>query len=384
MERGLKYIMGTTIRSLQPLLKDVFNHLHANPEVGWKEYETTKYIVRLLENSNCTIQTFEDITGVVVEVGSGKPVVALRADIDALWQEVDGEFKANHSCGHDAHMTIVLGVLFTFLQEGLPNKGTLRFIFQPAEEKGEGALTLVEKGVVDDADFLYGLHLRPIQELKYGQYSPAIRHGASRTIKGVIVGEDAHGARPHLNANAIQVGSEFFQHLNNLYIDPMIPHSVKMTSFHAGGESANIIPGNASFSVDMRAQTNEAMEELMEKIERIARMLSAYHDVKIDLEIGTNVAAAVLNEEASQLMKKAIEDTVGAEHLAPIVTTTGGDDFHFYTIKRPSIKATMLAIGCDLEPGLHHPKMSFNHDAIETSVEILVKAVKKTIAEYQG
>ncbi|MEN2769011.1 M20 peptidase aminoacylase family protein [Ornithinibacillus xuwenensis] len=376
--------MGTTIRSLQPLLKEVFNHLHANPEVGWKEYETTKYIVRLLKNSNCTIRTFNDITGVVVEIGSGKPVVALRADIDALWQEVDGEFKANHSCGHDTHMTIVLGVLFTFLQEGLPNKGTLRFIFQPAEEKGEGALTLVEKGIVDDADFLYGLHLRPIQELKYGQYSPAIRHGASRTIKGVIVGEDAHGARPHLNANAIQVGSEFFQHLNNLYIDPMIPHSVKMTSFHAGGESANIIPGNANFSVDMRAQTNEAMEELMEKIERIARMLSTYHDVKIELEIGTNVAAAVLNEEASQLMKKAIEDTVGAEHLAPIVTTTGGDDFHFYTIKRPSIKATMLAIGCDLEPGLHHPKMSFNHDAIETSVEILVKAVKKTIAEYQG
>lgn len=376
--------MKTTSKKLRPILKEIFDYLHANPEVSWKEFHTTEYIKGLLANKKVNIQCFPEITGLVVEVGSGKPVVALRADMDALWQEVNGEFKANHSCGHDAHMTIVLGVLFTLLEEGIPDQGTFRFIFQPAEEKGDGALTLVEKGVVDDVDFLYGLHLRPIQELKHGQFSPAIRHGASWSIDGVITGEDAHGARPHLNANAIQVGSEFFQHLNNLYMDPMIPHSVKMTSFHAGGESTNIIPGNATFSIDMRAQTNEAMEELLEKVERIANMLSNYHGVKIDLSISSSVAAAVINEEASNLLEEAIVETVGKDHLVPMITTTGGDDFHFYTIKRPALKATMLAVGCDLDPGLHHPQMTFNYQAIEPSVEILVTALRRTVRKYQG
>lgn len=383
VERGIGDTMGTSYVKLRPLLTDIFNHLHANPEISWKEYKTTEYIKGLLEEKECTIQTFEDAPGLVVEIGSGKPVVALRADIDALWQEVNGKFTANHSCGHDAHMTIVLGVLFTLLEDGIPEKGTFRFIFQPGEEKGDGALTLVDKGVVDEVDYLYGLHLRPIQELRHGQFSPAIRHGASWSVEGVITGEDAHGARPHLNANAIQIGSEFFQHLNNIYLDPMIPHSVKMTSFHAGGESTNIIPGNATFSVDMRAQTNEAMEELMGKVDRIAKMLSDYHQVDIELTISSSVAAAVINEEASKIMEEAIVDTVGSEHLVPMITTTGGDDFHFYTIKRPSLKATMLAVGCDLEPGLHHPNMVFNHEAIEPSVEIIVKALLKTVEKYQ-
>jgi amidohydrolase len=384
VERGTGNTMGTTQTKLRALLADIFSYLHANPEVSWKEYKTTKYIKGLLEDKGCKIQTFGKTPGLVVEIGSGEPVVAIRADIDALWQEVDGEFKANHSCGHDAHMTIVLGVLFTLLEDGIPDHGTFRFIFQPAEEKGDGALTLVEKGVADDLDYLYGLHLRPIQELRHGQFSPAIRHGASWSVEGVITGEDAHGARPHLNANAIQIGSEFFQHLNNIYLDPMIPHSVKMTSFHAGGDSTNIIPGNATFSLDMRTQTNEAMNELMGKVERIAKMLSDYHEVEIDLSIRSSVAAAVINMEASKIMEEAIIDTVGIKHLVPMITTTGGDDFHFYTIKKPHLKATMLAVGCDLEPGLHHPNMMFNHDAIEPSVKIIVKALMKTVEKHHS
>lgn len=372
----------STIAKLKPLLKEIYNHLHANPEVGWKEYKTTEYIKGLLKDKQCRVVPFKDSTGLVAEIGNGKPVIAIRADIDALWQEVNGEFQANHSCGHDAHMTIVLGSLFTLLEDGYPNRGTFRFIFQPAEEKGNGALTLVEKGIVDDVDYLYGMHLRPIQELQYGQFAPAIQHGASWSLQGVIIGEDAHGARPHLNANAIQVGSEFFQHLSNIYLDPMIPHSVKMTSFHAGGESTNIIPGNATFSVDMRAQTNEAMNELFEKVKRIANMLSDYHGVKIKMTVETCIAAAVINKEASSLMESAIIDTVGKEHLVPMISTTGGDDFHFYSIKRPSIKATMLAIGCDLEPGLHHPLMSFNHEAIQPSIKIIIHALWKTVEKY--
>src|SRR5690625_1011288 len=256
--------------SLSPQLKEVFQHLHTNPEISWKEYATTNYIQKLFEKENCKVTTFDDMPGLVVEIGNGKPVIALRADIDALWQEVDGTFQANHSCGHDAHMTIVIGTIWKMLQTVSLPTGTFRFIFQPAEEKGTGALAMVDKGIVDDVDYLYGMHVRPREELKNGKFAPAIQHGAACFIKGEILGEDAHGARPHLNANAIQVGSELFQHMNQIQINPMVPYSAKMTAFQAGGRSINIIPGKATFSLDIRAQTNDVMDDLVEKVNRIA------------------------------------------------------------------------------------------------------------------
>lgn len=373
--------MKAIIKEIEPKLKEIFKHLHMHPEISWRENQTTEYLTSLLSSTGCRIRTFNDMTGLVAEVGNGNPVVALRADIDALWQEVEGEFQANHSCGHDAHMTIAIGVIFTLLKKGLPNRGTFRFIFQPAEEKGEGALAYVEKGVVDDVDFLYGMHLRPIQELSNGYYSPAIDHGAAKLLTGSIIGDDAHGARPHLNSNAIQVGAELIQHINNLHIDSFIPYSVKMTSFHAGGESLNVIPGSGTFSLDIRAQSNDGLQLIMNKLYSIIKMLSEYHDIEIELEEDTHIAAAVLNDDAIRLIRESIVETVGQNKLSPVITTTGGDDFHFYTINKPDLKATMLGIGCDLQPGLHHPNMTFNFNAIPESVNILATTLLKTAGQ---
>lgn len=370
--------MQDIIKKLSPYLEEVWEHLHAHAELSFEEYNTATYIKSLVEKYPCDVKTFDDSTGFVIEIGQGAPVVALRADMDALWQEVDGKFQANHSCGHDAHMTIAIGTFLTLIEKGVPEEGTFRFIFQPGEEKGTGALSLVEKGVIQDVDYLYGMHLRPIEELKNGQFAPAIDHGAAKFIHGKISGEDAHGARPHLNVNAIQVGMELFNHLDHIKVNPRIPHSVKLTAFHAGGKSPNIIPGNAEFSIDLRAQSNDVLELITEKTEDISEMLSTYHNVKIELEVGAHVAAALLDMDAVDYMKEAIKETVGTEHLAPIIETTGGDDFHFYTIKRPQLKATMLAIGCDLQPGLHHPDMTFNHAIIPKAVEILVNAMINT------
>ena len=367
---------------LKEKVHDIFHHLHAHPEVSWKEEKTTQYIAAILKENGCRVQTFPDCTGVIGEMGEGRPVVAVRADIDALWQEVDGEFRPNHSCGHDAHMAMVLGVLYSLKNQTL--NGTVRFIFQPAEEKGTGALKMVEKGVVDDVDFLYGVHLRPIQEIPHGTAAPVILHGAARFIKGKITGEDSHGARPHLTANAIEVGADLIKLIHGIHLDPMIPHSAKMTAFQAGGESSNIIPGSASFSLDIRSQTNEIMEALVEKIEAGTEMLAQYHGVKIDLETRANVAAAVPNQEAQAKLEKAIAAVLGKENVKPPLVTTGGDDFHFYTIKRPQLKATMLGLGCDLKPGLHHPKMTFNHDALWLGVQILTAGIVETLGKGRG
>jgi amidohydrolase len=121
-----------------------------------------------LEKHGCKTETFDDCTGVIGYYGNfnaNVPIIGIRADIDALWQAVDGKFQANHSCGHDAHMAIVLGVLWKLEQNRhLKDRLAIKFIFQPAEEVGRGALKMIEKHVADDLDYLYGIHLRPIEE----------------------------------------------------------------------------------------------------------------------------------------------------------------------------------------------------------------------------
>ncbi|MFQ3545789.1 M20 peptidase aminoacylase family protein [Halobacillus rhizosphaerae] len=366
---------------IEEQVKETFHYLHENAEVSWKEVETTKYIKEILEKNGCKVRTFEDCTGLVGEFGnfeSNLPIVGVRADIDALWQEVDGEFKANHSCGHDSHMAMVLGVLWKLKQNSnLKDKVAVKFIFQPAEEKGAGALKMVEEQVVDDVDYLFGIHLRPIQETDMGRATPVIVHGAAKTINLEIKGEDAHGARPHLTSNAIEIGSEIVNMLGKIHLDPRTPHSVKMTKFHAGGKSANIIPGNASLSLDLRAQDNELMDKLIKSVYEILDSVKSLYNVEI-LTNSHGIAAAKTNEEAIQLMEKAIKDTLGEDKVDKPLITPGGDDFHFYTIKRPDLKATMVGLGCDLKPGLHHPEMTFNEDSLMDGVNILYQAILNT------
>ncbi|QFF98141.1 amidohydrolase [Psychrobacillus glaciei] len=373
--------MKDALTEIKPIVEAVFEHLHSYPEISWEEVETTKYLKELLASEGFDVQTFDDTTGLVVTIGSGKPCVGLRTDMDALWQEVDGEFKANHSCGHDAHMTMAIGTLLLLKQLGVPQKGTLKVLFQPAEEKGQGALSYVEKGLVDDMDYLYGVHLRPIQELRNGYCSPAIIHGAGKLVSGKIHGVEAHGARPHLGVNAIEVGAQLVQAIQAIYLDPMMSYSAKLTRFLAGGESANIIPGNAEFSIDIRAQSNAAMNELMGKVEHAIQSVAILNNITIDFHIETEIVAAQVHQRAVKFMKEAIIETIGIDYYIPPIITPGGEDFHFYTLKRPAIKATMLGLGCDLTPGLHHPNMTFKHESILTGIEILTRTVMVT---FQG
>ena len=250
------------LETLKTTLDEVFTHLHSNPEVSWKEIETTRYLKEFLEAEGFEVSLFDGITGLYVTIGEGKPVVGLRVDIDALWQEVDGVYQANHSCGHDGHMTMGIGALLMAKERGIPQQGTLKVFFQPAEEKGKGALAVLDQGIIDDIDYLFGVHLRAEDEMNDGSSSASLRHGAAKMVSGTIKGIEAHGARPHQGKNAIEVGASLVNGLQSIHCNPMVSHTAKMTMFQAGGDSANIIPGNAKFSLDLRAQENSVMGEL--------------------------------------------------------------------------------------------------------------------------
>ncbi|MCM3711557.1 M20 peptidase aminoacylase family protein [Sporosarcina luteola] len=362
------------------LVMETFNHLHANPELSWEEVNTTAFIREKLEEAGCTVTVFDDCTGVVGDIGnfSGDvPIIALRADMDALWQEVDGEMKANHSCGHDAHMTMVLGVLQRVKdRKDILNQIGIRFIFQPAEEVGAGALKLVEKGVVDNVDFYYGIHLRPFQETENGKAAPAIVHGATGTIAFEIRGDDAHGARPHLTRNAVEIGTYIVNAIHTIHLDPNIPHSAKVTRFQAGGRSTNIIPGSATLAVDLRAQQNEAMDILVKRVHDVLDSARSLFNATITITEEYGIAAAVVHPEAEAMARSAIAAVLGEENTTDPISTPGGDDFHFYTIKKPHLKATMVGLGCDLKPGLHHPNMTFERDAMFNGIDVLLKILE--------
>ncbi|MDN7244724.1 amidohydrolase [Planococcus shenhongbingii] len=355
---------------------EYFDHFHAHPEVSWKEVQTTKKLADIMEELQIKHHIFNDVTGLIAEIGEGDQVVAVRADIDALWQEVRGKVQANHSCGHDANMAMVLGALLYLKDETLTKR--IRFIFQPAEEKGNGSLAMIERGALEDVTHLYGVHLRPMEEMPFGKVAPAIYHGSGIFLKGKISGVDAHGARPHQGKNAIDVVAAIHQFVKSIYFSPFESYSAKLTNIQAGGGSLNIIPGSADFALDVRSQSNSLMAELRKRIDAGLESIAALHDVEIEWEWDDYTPAAEVSEEAMQIADAAIRSVIGDKNTSAPIETTGADDFHFYTIKKPELKAAMLGVGADLAPGLHHPDMAFNRDALDIGARVLAETLRRT------
>ncbi|MGG1661156.1 M20 peptidase aminoacylase family protein [Brevibacillus sp. NRS-1366] len=360
-------------------IEATYRQLHELAEVSWKETETTAYLCKQLEDIGVGYQTFADQTGVVAvwEGKSAGPTIGVRADIDALWQNVDGVWKANHSCGHDAHMTMVLDAVRCLKESGFQPKGRLKIIFQPAEETGKGALSLIDKGVIDDIDYLLGIHVRPIQELSFGTASAGIHHGAVAMIRGRITGMQAHAARPNLGINVVDSLSAVIAAVNAVKPDPTVPTSAKVTKVRAGGDNLNIIPDEAEFGIDLRAQTNEAMDDLVDKVTRAALAAGSANGANVEIEVTARLNAAVPNPAMEQMVGVAIKDVLGDDALIAPPVTPGGEDFHFYATRKTHIAATMVGLGTDLAPGLHHPQMKFNLASLASGVAILAAAVVK-------
>ena len=364
-------------------LKPIFEHLHQNPEESWNEVETTAYLVKFLQDEGLKPHVFENMTGLYVDIGKGIPKVGFRTDIDALWQEVDGTFQANHSCGHDGHMTVALGTILLLKEIESTLPGAVRILFQPAEEKAQGSKALVEQGVVDSLQFLFGTHVRPLFELHDGTFAPALHHGAARLFTGEINGIETHGARPEEGKNAIEIAAALVDGLKRIWINPTESASIKMTQLQAGGRATNIIPGNATFSIDARAQKNETMDALTNDFEKVVKAVSTLYGVPIHYQVDGYIVAAQVDETAKEIMKQAIIDVVGEEKCAPELTTPGGEDFHFYSYSKPQLQTTMLGLGCGVTPGLHHPKMTFNQKHLPTGAQIITQALVLALQQVE-
>ncbi|MCP3739577.1 amidohydrolase [Rossellomorea sp. BNER] len=353
------------------LIVKTYQDLHKLAEPSWKEEKTANYIKEKLLSAGFNIQTYEGHFGFIAEMkGEKKDVISIRADMDALVQEVDGVVKPNHSCGHDAHSTMVLFTALALSKRKFTH--TVRFIFQPAEEKAAGALKMMEEGALQDVKFLGGIHLRPSIELPFGKAAPAILHGSTASIKGGIKGVPAHAARPEEGNNPLEAAALLIQAIRQIRLSASDHFSIKMTELH-GGEASNSIPGTARFTLDLRAKSNETMDKLLKKADHTIRKVAELTETKIESITDEYSPAAIRNQRAIGHAQHAIASVLGKENVEPACVSPGAEDFHFYTLKNPGLAATMIGLGCDLSPGLHHPNMIFNQEALIYGTKIVTK-----------
>lgn len=353
----------------------LYDFLHAMPELGMKEVKTSAFLADELEKLGFKVQRNVGGTGVVgtYTTGTPGPIVGLRADMDALAHLIDDKVVAMHSCGHDSHCAMALVAAERLVQS--IKKGTLKILFQPAEETLIGALALIDAGALDDVDILFGQHIRPIQEIRMGTVSPGVFHSASAVVDVTIKGQTAHGARPHLGVNTIDAAGVVILAVNSIRTNPVVSSSIKITGIHAGGAASNAIPDVLTMVLDVRSQTNEGMSYNLEKIEQAITHAASANGCTAEVVKRGSVPAAELDETLILEMSEIIKDILGENGLAPRIYTPGGEDFHYYVEKKPQMKVAFFGIGCDASPGMHAPDMNFDKNALSTGVEMLYRAV---------
>lgn len=363
-------------------VESVYDVLHAIPEKGMIEYKTSAYVLEKLREFGyeTIVKHAGSETGILAILDSGVegPVLGLRADMDALEYSVDGVMEMRHTCGHDAHTSMLLVAAKVIKEKNIVKKGKLVLIFQPGEEVAKGALAMSESGLLDEVTHLVGMHIRPVDDMKLGQASPDMWHSAANIRSYKIEGKSAHGARPHLGVNVVDIGAAIVNAINAIKENPRVPHSIKVTNISVPGTTYNTIPDTLTLGIDMRAQDNDVMDSMMEKVDTILRCSAEMYGGTAEKLTEFYVPAAEYDDSMIAIAQKAIENVLGAEASVGSIVNPGGEDFHFIT-KKIKCLSTYIALGSDAYPGLHHKDMQLNKECLINGVLLWEDVVQQIL-----
>ena len=360
---------------------EVYNDLHKTPELGFQEFKTSAYIAQKLKEMGYEVTTGIGKTGVVaIEKGAeagpcvmiraeAGPCVMIRADMDALPFKVNGEDKVIHACGHDSHCAMLLAIASRL--QGKIKRGTLKLLFQPGEETLKGALSVIDDGVLEDVDIALGLHIRPATDIPDGTVAAALMHSASIFVRIDVEGLSSHASRPHLGVNCAEMLAAIVQNAGLLKFAPTLTWSMKCTKIDVGGAAINVIPDKGYCMYDVRAQTNPLMKDMLEKLEKSAQSTAAAFGGKAKMTLlGDVIPACEYDDELVKEMSDCIAETLGADKLRA-TSIGGGEDFHFFKIKKPSLRTAYIGVGAGATPGLHHPDMKLNPESLINGVKVM-------------
>jgi len=382
-------------KSFSQWLIDVRRQFHQFPEIMFQEIETTRKIKKLLTELGIEHYGFEDMTGVVALIRGKKPgrTIALRADIDALpIEEKTGlPFKSQnpgmmHACGHDANITIMLGVAKYLIESGMVTelKGNIKFIFQPAEE-GDGAADLmIKRGVLEDphVDQILACHLLPSLPVKTAGVHHSQSHASTDPFQLIIKGKGGHGGRPNEAIDPIVAGSYFVTMLQTIVarnVDPLETAVVHVGKFTAG-EAGNVIPGQAELTGGVRALNPYVRILLLERLQKIVKGLELTFGVTCELTFKKGYPPCINDPEVCKYMYEIGVQVLGSENVQYLKPSTGAEDFAFFAMARPS---AMMMLGCrNEEKGIIHPLHSACFDLDERVLDVGVKIFTKAVCQY--
>ena len=369
-------------------------HLHAHPELSFNELETARFVRETLEGFGGLEVVSPTVTSVMARLATGRPgpVLALRADIDALpiTEETGLPFaSANrgvmHACGHDGHTAILLGAAQELLamRDGLC--GEIRFLFQHAEELNPGgAEEMVQWGVMDGVDRVLGTHLWA--PLAPGEV--AVIEGAAMAAPDVfritIRGKGGHAAIPHETVDPVAVGAQVavnLQHVVSRGVDPLDHAVLSVTQFHAG-TTHNVVPEVAELTGTVRTFDAALRTAIPARMERIIRGVTAAHGAEYEFTYERGYRPVVNDAEVTRELAEVVRTVCGPGALVPMRPTTVGEDFSAYQQEAPG---TFFFIGAGravdgaVHPH-HHPKFDIDERALETGVRIFVEAARRYCA----
>jgi amidohydrolase len=333
--------MREVSQGLLEQLIEVRRQLHKYPELSWQERQTAATVCRFLDAQGIDYTANVCGTGVVADIPgkTGVPCVVLRADMDALpiKEETNLEFASvydgvMHACGHDGHTAMLLGAAALLMkEERLP--APVRLLFQPAEEKGAGALAMIKEGVLDATGMIFSGHLDRHYPVGTIVISDGPMNASSDTFRIDIAGQSAHGARPHESIDAVVVGSLLVMALQTIVsreVDPAYPSVVSVGRFDAG-TAHNVIAGQATLEGTVRAQDAAVRRHLNAGIKRIAESIAQLHGAKISVSFTMGTPPLVNTPEMAALARKAACNTVGEANVCALRTANmGGEDFSYY------------------------------------------------------
>lgn len=338
--------MALIRQDLYDRIVSVRRTLHQYPELSGQETGTAAVIADFLRGIGIQCRTNVAGTGVIADIpGMAEvPCVVLRADTDALpiQEETGLEFASAHdgvmhACGHDGHTAMLLGAAALLSSEGdLP--APVRLIFQPAEEKGTGAQAMIQAGALEGAGMIFGGHL----DRHYHPGAIVVAEGAvnasSDNFTIEIIGQGAHGARPHESIDAVVVGSLMIMALQTIVsreIDPARPSVVSVGQFQAG-TAPNVIAGRARMEGTVRAQDPAVRRQLLNSVRRIAESIAQLHGARIHVVVKEGTPPLINTPDMATLARRAAVEAVGEANVLPLKTANmGAEDFSYYMEKIP-------------------------------------------------
>lgn len=371
---------------------EVRRHLHINPELSNEEAETQAYLRHQLEDEG--LSGVRDAAGyglaidIVGTAGSSNRKVAVRADIDALpIEEKSGvEFASRnpgvmHACGHDAHAAMVFAAAVHLHQRRESFAGTIRFIFQPAEEAEPlGGRRIVEEGLLDDIDAAVGIHVDPYTETGKISVASGAYTLASDIFDIVVRGSSAHAAKPSEGVDAIAVACAMvgeLQKITSRETDAYEPLVVSVTGIEGGG-AYNVVADAVRLKGTIRSGSGETRSRARQRLREILHGIAAAHRASIELTVIEGEPPVVNDAELARIVHSAADSLFGSGTAISAPGWTAADDFGFYSEKRPSV---YFRLGIrNSEKGsvypLHHPQFRIDEDALQIGAELIVKVAR--------